>query len=169
MNFLERMTKMSKKNSTQCNLDEMQQLTVLKTAKKTLGLTFWCLFAAIVIQVCLTLSLKQIAGEAVVFFILCIYQFIAYAKNGISDQNHTTTAKKNAITSFISFLIMLFVTTIIPIIHPSIFSTKYILIMLSLATLVFICTFALSETLRKAIAKKRDILDNPEEDEQIEK
>lgn len=156
---------MSKKNSTQCNLDEMQQLTVLKTAKKTLGLTFWCLFVVIVIQVCLTLSLKQIAGEIVVFFVLCIYQFIAYVKNGISDQKHSATAKKNAITSFISFLIMLFVAAIIPIIHPAIFSAKYILIMLALATLVFICTFALSETLRRAIAKKRNILDNPEENE----
>lgn len=50
-------------------LDEMQESKLLKIQEKGFWLVFWILFAAIFVQALIGMTLKEIAGEIVVWWL----------------------------------------------------------------------------------------------------
>ena len=84
------------------NLDERQEQTLLKIEHNGCWFAFWGLLAAILIQtVFINADYKSVAGEWIVFMILCIYIAVACLKNGIWDRS----LKPNTSTNFIVSLI----------------------------------------------------------------
>jgi hypothetical protein len=84
------------------NLDERQEQTLLKIEHNGCWFAVWGLLAAILIQtVFINADYKSVAGEWIVFMILCIYIAVACLKNGIWDRS----LKPNTSTNFIVSLI----------------------------------------------------------------
>lgn len=88
------------------NLDEMQEQTLLKIESKAYGIAFWLLLIAIVVQTVLDVSdlgegIPLIAGEWIVFMVLCVYITVNCLKNNIWDRKLKPTAGTNFILSLI--------------------------------------------------------------------
>lgn len=88
------------------NLDEMQEQTLLKIESKAYGIAFWLLLIAIVVQNVLEVSdlgegIPLIAGEWIVFMILCVYVAVNCLKNNIWERKLKPTVGTNFILSLI--------------------------------------------------------------------
>ena len=83
------------------NLDEMQEQKLLKIEHNGCWLAFWGLFASLIVQTLLFPEelLRVLAGEWVVFMVLCAYLLVACIKNGIWDRRLHATAKVNLLVS----------------------------------------------------------------------
>ena len=85
------------------NLDERQELKLLKIEHNGCWFAFWGLLAAMLIQMFLgNGSPKNLAGEWIVFMCLAIYLSAACMKNGIWDRKLKPNFKTNAIASVIA-------------------------------------------------------------------
>lgn len=84
------------------NLDEMQEQKLLKIEHNGVWLSFWGLFAAIVIQGCMRVPFRQMAGEWIVFMALAFYICIGCIKAGIWDRRLKPTLKTNTVLSLIA-------------------------------------------------------------------
>ena len=94
--------KIFKKN----NLDERQELKLLKIEHNGCWLAFWGLFIAISIQSVLNnATIKDIIGEFSVFICMVIYLLYGCIKNGIWDRRLQPTFKTNVIISVITGLL----------------------------------------------------------------
>lgn len=92
---------MKKKN----NLDEMQELKLLKIEHNGCWLAFWGLIAVIVIQMLMgNESPRNISGELCILLILSLYIVIACVKNGIWSRRLKANLKVNAVASIIAGL-----------------------------------------------------------------
>jgi len=94
------------KNKKKNNLDEMQEQTLLKIESKGYSIAFWLLLTAIVVQTVLDVSglgkdIPLIAGEWIVFMVLCVYITVRCLKNNIWDRKLKPTAGTNFILSLI--------------------------------------------------------------------
>ena len=82
------------------NLDERQEMNLLKIEHNGCRMAFWGLLAAILFQEFLGInSMSSIAGELIVFMCLAIYLMVSCMKNGIWDRKLKPTLKTNAIVS----------------------------------------------------------------------
>lgn len=89
------------------NLDEMQELKLLKIEHNGCWMAFWGLLAAMLIQMLIgNNSLKNLAGEWIVFMCLAIYLISGCMKNGIWDRKLKPDFKTNAAISGIAALAM---------------------------------------------------------------
>lgn len=86
------------------NLDEMQELELLKIEHNGCWLMFWGLLLAIVVQALLGVDWKAIAGEWILFMGLCLYLGIACAHAGIWDRRLKMDAKTNLLVSLVAAL-----------------------------------------------------------------
>ena len=78
------------------NLDERQEQVLLKIEHNGCWLAFWGLLAAIVVQsVVFGLDMKVLAGEWVVYLVLCLYLAIDCLRNGIWDRRLKANASTN--------------------------------------------------------------------------
>lgn len=77
------------------NLDERQEMTLLQIEHRGCWLTFGMLFIVLMVQTMLNVDYTYIAGELIVFTILCIYLVGACIKNGIWDRRWKPTVKTN--------------------------------------------------------------------------
>ncbi|MBQ8834967.1 MAG: hypothetical protein IJ001_08620 [Oscillospiraceae bacterium] len=84
------------------NLDEMQEQKLLQIEHTCCWLAFWGLLTAIIIQVIIGGSLREIAGEAVVIFLLCGYQSFHTLGSGIWDRNLKPDLKTNLLASLVA-------------------------------------------------------------------
>lgn len=90
---------MKKKN----NLDEAQELKMLQIEHTAYGIAFWGLLIALVIQRFTgDGSMKNVIGELVVFWTMCVYVIAACLKNGIWERKMKPTAKTNLAVSLIA-------------------------------------------------------------------
>lgn len=90
---------MMKKN----NLDEMQELKLLKIEHRACWLAYWGLLATIILQMLLGHNdFEHLMGEYIVFFALCIYLGIDCIKNGIWDRRLKPNFKTNLLLSVFS-------------------------------------------------------------------
>lgn len=80
-------------------LDEMQEKKLLKIEHFGMWIAFWGLFAALVIQRILGAELKQVAGEAMILLVVCLYLLVASLKNGIWDRHLKPNLKTNLMVS----------------------------------------------------------------------
>ena len=85
------------------NLDEMQELKLLKIEHSACWIAFWGLVSAIMIQLALgNDSWKNIIGETSVLLVVSVYLTITCTKNGIWDRKLKPNLNTNL---FISILV----------------------------------------------------------------
>ncbi len=90
-----------KKNKS--NLDEMQEMKLLKIEHNGCWLAFWGLVAAIVIQTVMDSGdFRSIAGECFVLIPLSLYISIACIRNGIWDRKLKPNASTNLLVSAVA-------------------------------------------------------------------
>ena len=91
-------------------LDEMQELKLLKIEHNGFWLAFWGLLAAMAVQILLIgQEFRYIAGEWIMFMVLCLYVGIATARAGIYDRHIQIGWKSSLLISLIAgFVFFLF-------------------------------------------------------------
>lgn len=89
------------------NLDEMQEQELLKIEHNGCWLAFWGLLAVMAVQQLIfgVDDPKMIAGEWIVFFVLCLYLAGAYIRRGIWDRRIGMSTKNNLILSAAAALV----------------------------------------------------------------
>lgn len=84
------------------NLDERQELKLLKIEHNGCWIAFWGLLIVMLIQMIVgNDSIKNLAGEWVVFMSLALYLSIDCVRNGIWDRKLKPNLKTNIIASSI--------------------------------------------------------------------
>lgn len=92
---------------TKNNLDERQELTLLKIEHNGCWIAFWGLLAAILLQMTVgNSSMQAVAGEWVVLMCLSIYLMIGCIRYGIWDRRLKPNFKTNVIASSIAGTVM---------------------------------------------------------------
>lgn len=92
---------------TKSNLDELQELKLLKIEHNGCWLAFWGLLAVMLIQIVTGNDSKQnLAGEWIVFMCLAAYLTIECIRNGIWDRKLKPNFKNNIIASGIAAAVM---------------------------------------------------------------
>ncbi|MDO5784308.1 MAG: hypothetical protein Q4P20_04500 [Eubacteriales bacterium] len=84
------------------NLDERQELELLRIEHYGMWFAFWALLIVMVVQAWMGAPMAQIAGEWIVFMILCIGQVIACVRKGIWDRRLRPNFKTNLLISLIA-------------------------------------------------------------------
>ena len=82
-------------------LDEMQREILFRIEEIGVGLAFWTLLAAIIIQLLLGLEFRYVLGEACVFVLLSIYLALATLNNGLWAVSVAPNRKSNALFSLV--------------------------------------------------------------------
>lgn len=89
------------------NLDELQELKLLKIEHNGCWLAFWGLLAVMIIQIVAGNDSRQnLAGEWIIFMCLAAYLTIGCIRNGIWDRKLKPNFKNNIIASIIAALVM---------------------------------------------------------------
>ncbi len=89
------------------NLDERQEQVLLGIEHNGCWLAFWGLLVSILAQeVIYGGELKYIAGEWLVFMVLCLYMLYACMKSGIWDRRLKPDMKTNALASAAACLVV---------------------------------------------------------------
>ena len=89
-------------NQPKNNLDERQELKLLKIEHNGCWFAFWGLLIAIVIQlVAGSMEVKNVIGEFVVFMSLAVYLVAGCLREGIWDRKLKPTLKTNLVISLI--------------------------------------------------------------------
>lgn len=93
------------------NLDEMQEQKLLKIEHNGCWIAFWGLLIVMPLQMLLFgAEAKTVAGEWLVFMVLCLYLVIDCARAGIYDRHIQTGWKSSMVASLIAgFALGLFV------------------------------------------------------------
>lgn len=86
----------------QSNLDEMQEQKMLQVEHIGCWLAFWGLLASILVQLMLFRSLTAVAGEFVVFFVLCLYIVVGCLRRGLWDRKLKADPKTNLMASLLA-------------------------------------------------------------------
>ena len=117
------------------NLDERQELNLLKIEHNGCWLAFWGLLIVLVVQMVLTPdNPKAMAGEWIVFMAMALYLSVACMKNGIWDRKIRPTVKNNLLMSAAAGLV-------VGILFFAISYVRYHHLIGSLATAVFMFFF----------------------------
>lgn len=141
-------------------LDEMQQGKLYQITQTGENLCFWCLLAAIVIQLLLGGGLIQVMGEIIVFALLGLYLLIASMKQGIWAKHAAPTVKNNALASLIAAAAIgaVFVIKALIVSKQALEFQAVASILLAMAVGFLVC-FALLEAFRIMYQKRRNTLD----------
>ena len=83
------------------NLDEMQEQKLLYVEKNGCWFAFWAWLAAMFVQMAIygVGSVREIAGDWIVFMLLAFYLIVGCMKNGIWDRRLEPNPKTNLIVS----------------------------------------------------------------------
>ena len=85
---------------TKSNLDELQELKLLKIEHNGCWLAFWGLLAVILTQIAIGNDSKQdLSGEWIVFMCLALYLTVGCIRNGIWDRKLKPNFKNNIMAS----------------------------------------------------------------------
>ena len=89
------------------NLDELQELKLLKIEHNGCWLAFWGLLAAILIQIAMgNAKMQNIGGEWIVFMCLAVCLGVSCIRKGIWDRRLKPSFRNNIITSGIAAAFM---------------------------------------------------------------
>ena len=85
-------------------LDERQEQKLLQIEHNGCWFAFWALLISILVQQGMYgfSSVKEVAGEWIIFMILCIYILSGCIRNGIWDRHLSASPKTNFIVSLIA-------------------------------------------------------------------
>jgi len=84
------------------NLDEQQELHLLKIESRGFWLAFWGLIVSLVISSVLGKDLSSLTGQWVLFFVLAVYMSVSCARAGIWDRHLGMSTRTSAGVSLIS-------------------------------------------------------------------
>ena len=155
------------KRSLKNHLDEMQDQKLLKIEEYGFWVMFWALVCAIVIQLIIGGSIKEVLGEIIVLLIGSIYIAVTTLKNGLWTRTSTPTRKGNALASIIPAVVLCAIH-IVKMIQNDRMGTKPLLITAAIAVAVYAGCFVILEAFRLAYNKRRAALDDIDEKESEE-
>lgn len=146
-------------------LDEMQENQLLRIEEIGFWITFWSIFAVIVIQAIIEPNFKTVAGEIVVLLIASIYIAVTSIQNGLWSKSHIPTLKSNVISSCIPavFLGGIYAIRAFGILKKDITSSIVCKIAIVMIGIYVIC-LAMLEVLRLLYNKRRSRLEKMDED-----
>ncbi len=150
------------------NLDERQEQIMLQIEHVGCWIAYWGLLISILVQeIVYRGDYLYVAGEWMVFMILCVYVLAGCIRNGLWDRHIKPTMKNNVIASLIGAGVI-FLFTFLMIIRN--FPDKPVGAvaagLISAAVVFALCLIALSAA-KRATEKKQEELEkeDPEEDE----
>lgn len=144
------------------NLDEMQDQKLLKMEEYGFWIMFWALAIAIVVQLIIGSTFKEVIGEIAVLFIGSIYIAVTSLKNGLWTRTSTPSMKGNAITSIVP-AVLIAAIHIIKMIRSESFNTSNVLVTVAIMVAVYVACFAILEAFRALYKKRRAELDDIDE------
>ena len=147
------------------NLDEHQELELLKIEHNGCWFAFWGLIASMVIQAFIfDLDAKLLAGEWFVFMALALYISIACLKKGIWDRHLKATIGTSLITSGIAGTAMTVFNGLLILKRSP--ETPFIALFLGIGTGVFtflLCFIAMEISRISYLKKQKKLEEEPEE------
>lgn len=96
----------SKKNL----LDEMQEQTLLKLESRCFWLLWWGLLISMMVQELLGATVKDLAGEWIIFMIACVYMLEECLRNGIWDRHIRANTTANVVGSLLAGIVVFLFT-----------------------------------------------------------
>ena len=144
---------MKMKHNGKNTLDEMQDQKMLKMEEYGYWILFWGLALAVVIQLLLGGSIRQVAGELIVLLLGGIYVLATSMKNGLWTRNAAPTRKGNAV-----------VLNGIKLVQKKSAGTNDILLAAVFTVAAYVFCFIVLEVLRTAYEKRRQKLDETGEE-----
>ena len=144
------------------NLDEMQDQKLLKMEEYGFWIMFWALAIAIVVQLIIGSTLKEVVGEIAVLLIGSIYIAATSLKNGLWTRTSIPSMKGNAVTSIVP-AVLLAAIHIIKMIRSESFNTSNVLFTVAIMVAVYVACFAVLEAFRAMYKKRRAELDDIDE------
>lgn len=155
-------------NKNKSNLDEMQEIQMLKIEHRGCWLAFWGLCIAVIVQSALgNYSFQNIIGESTVLLILAVYLIVDCFRYGIWDRKLKPDFKTNLFISLITGGIMGAFWFIVS-------YYRYHVLIGSVATFAFMFIFmsvfcmALLSGISKLYEIRRKKLDEKADEEEIE-
>ena len=155
------------KRSLKNHLDEMQDQKLLKIEEYGFWVMFWALVCAIVIQLIIGGSIKEVLGEIIVLLISSVYISVTTLKNGLWTRTSIPTRKGNALASIIPAVVICAIH-IFKMIQNNRMETKQLMITAAIAAAVYAGCFVILEAFRIAYNKRRAALDDIDEKESEE-
>lgn len=101
------------------NLDELQELKLLKIESRGYKLAFWGLLIAILAEVLVNGTSRAIMGELIVFLAIGLYRVVSLCYAGIGERQWDMNPKTNLIMSAIAGLSVAIFVTIFFYMHSS--------------------------------------------------
>ena len=144
-------------------LDEMRDQKMLKMEEYGFWILFWGLALAVVVQLLLGGTLRQVAGELIVLAIGGVYVLATSQKNGLWTRSAEPTRKSNAVASIIPAAVIC-VLNVIKLIQKKEISTNDILLGIGFTAAAYVLCFIVLEILRTAYEKRRQKLDDTGEE-----
>lgn len=144
-------------------LDEMRDQKMLKMEEYGYWILFWGLALAVIVQLFLGGTLRQVAGELIVLFLGGVYVLATSLKNGLWSRSAEPTRKGNAIASLIPAAVIC-VLNVIKLIQKQETGTSDILLTAGITAATYVICFAVLEGLRAAYKKRRQQLDETGEE-----
>ncbi len=151
------------KHNGKNTLDEMQDQKMLKMEEYGYWILFWGLALAVVIQLLLGGSIRQVAGELIVLLLGGIYVLATSMKNGLWARNAAPTRKGNAVASIIPAAVI-GVLNGIKLVQKKSAGTNDILLAAVFTVAAYVLCFIALEVLRTAYEKRRQKLDETGEE-----
>ena len=155
------------KRSLKNHLDEMQDQKLLRIEEYGFWVMFWALVCAIVIQLIIGGSIKEVLGEIIVLLISSVYISVTTLKNGLWTRTSIPTRKGNALASIIPAVVICAIH-VFKMIQNNRMETKQLLITAAIAAAVYAGCFVILEAFRIAYNKRRAALDDIDEKESEE-
>ena len=151
--------------TTKSNLDEMQELELLKVEHNGCWLAFWGLMAAMIIQTIAygKMDFRTLAGEWIVFMALSVYLAIGRVHRGIWDRRMPMNTKTNLIMSAIAAMCVgaLNAVIIFKNFHKPVGTMAAALI--TMAITFVICSIVLTVMMKQTQKRRKELEEEPEE------
>ena len=151
------------------NLDEMQELELLKIEHNGCWIAFWGLLAALAVQSIAfgSADFKTVAGEWVVLMVLAFYLAIACIRRGIWDRHIAMNTKTNAAISAVTALAFGAFTTIMIYKNYQKPAGTLAAALITAGITFLICFAALTLAMKKTEKRKKELEEEPADSDEM--